>query len=277
VADRPCTTPSCAIPTDAFVCRSCAGQLRADLRAVAKEIVDDLLDTIARLDRIGEPGPRASEIPLPYRPAPAEVARDLHAELATWVRYLGEARGNADWTPVAGAPLGPLPAARMPGDDTVELAWWLDRHLESVRYDVAGGELVDCVGNAVSRARWATDRSDSQYLGPCACSPDERGRPVELYARRGARVVRCRSCPAEFDVAARRGWLLAQAADCLLPAPEMSRALPGLAGQSLTPAMIHGYAHRGRLVPHGRNGLGRPLFRVGDVLDVLHQVAVAAL
>lgn len=271
-----CTTPSCAIPTDAFVCRSCLDQLRSDLRAVP-ELIADLMVTISREDRISDPsGGSTAEIPLPFRPAPAEVGRDLHAELATWVRHLTEERG-IEWRPSPGAPLGPLPTSRLPDDDTVELARWLDRHLQSVAYDVAGGELVDCVGYAVARARRATDRPDSQYLGPCSCGPDERGRPVELYAHRGARRMTCRVCEAEYDVTARRTWLLEQAVDMLLPAPEMSRALPALMpGQPLTPAMIRGYAHRGRLVPHGRNALGRPLYRVGDVLEVLHQTAATA-
>lgn len=272
--DQLCSAPSCAHPATDFVCRSCVDELGRDLRLV-EDLVTDLLVTIAREDRLGEPGPRGAEIPLPYRPDPADVARDLHAELAIWVRHLQSGAGQS-WVPTRNAPLGELPPYRLPGRDTVEAAMWLERHRHTVSIDICGGQIVDCIGYAVRRAERATDRSSVQYLGPCECGPDDQGRPIELYARPGAARCVCRACEAVYDVAPRREWLLEQAADVLRTAPEMSRALPALLGTPLTVNMIHGYAHRGRLVPHGRTPLGQPLFRVGDVMEVLRQVALAA-
>ncbi|MEU8104391.1 hypothetical protein AB0C18_11790 [Nonomuraea muscovyensis] len=59
-----------------------------------------------------------------------------------------------------------------------------------------------------------------------------------------------------------------QVADQLGTATEIARALHGLCANP-TPAMIRGYAHRGHMVNRGHDKTGRPLYRVGDVLDLL--------
>jgi hypothetical protein len=104
---------------------------------------------------------------------------------------------------------------------------------------------------------------------------------VELYARPDLDVIVCRSCKTPHNVAARQGWLLEQAQDQLMQAEHIGRALASL-GKAVTPDMIRGYALRKRIIPHGwkvinsDDGAQRkiPLYRVGEVIAVVHQIAV---
>jgi hypothetical protein len=35
--------------------------------------------------------------------------------------------------------------------------------------------------------------------------------------------------------------------------------------------MIRGYAHRGRILSRGADEIGRPLYRIGDIIDLLNE------
>jgi hypothetical protein len=108
------------------------------------------------------------------------------------------------------------------------------------------------------------------YAGPC----DECG--VDLYAHPKASSVSCRNCARDYDIDSRRKWMLTKAEDQLLTATEMSRALPGLLQQALTASMIRGLAHRGRLTQHPPHHTRPrdPLYRVGDVLELLNEISI---
>jgi hypothetical protein len=56
--------------------------------------------------------------------------------------------------------------------------------------------------------------------------------------------------------------------DHLTYAETIARALSGW-GWKVTSAQIRGYAHRHRLLAHGADEHERPLYRVGDVVDLL--------
>ena len=83
--------------------------------------------------------------------------------------------------------------------------------------------------------------------------------------------MRCPACSTEHDAATRREWLLEAARDQLLHAGWMAAALSALLGEQVTDAQVRGYAHRGRIVAHGTDERGRPVYRVGDVLDMVER------
>ncbi|TQS29145.1 hypothetical protein [Microbispora sp. KK1-11] len=145
------------------------------------------------------------------------------------------------------------------------LALWLLRHRGRLLGHHGAAQAVDELGDAVRQARRAIDLPPGMwYAGPCGVS----GCDADLYARHGARTIRCRTCGATHDASAREAWLMQQVADRLGTATEIARALHGFR-PDLTPSMIRGYAHRGRLLGHGADELGRPLYRVGDVLTLM--------
>lgn len=254
-----CVVENCSYPSpDGRICWTCTGHLRKDL-AAALELTDELAVTISKQDKISDGGRRArGSIPLPYRPDAAEVAWVYQRTLASWVRILD----------------GPAPFAA----STPALADWLTARLDLIRRDPLAGELVDEIAWATNRAFIAIDRPPTlTYLGPCSCSPDARGRPVEIYARPNAVETTCRGCNEVYRVADRREWLLKLAEDQLLTATECSRALPNLMQRPLTAAMVRGYARRGQLTqkpPHPLDPRHDPRYRVGDVLDVLSRIPV---
>jgi hypothetical protein len=102
-----------------------------------------------------------------------------------------------------------------------------------------------------------------------------------LYARLDAAHVVCRDVAHEealsWPVGERRAWLLKSAEDVLATTTEISRALTRYQ-QPVTPSAIRGYVGRKRLGARGSRAVaGRkdpvPLYRLGDVLDILAQQA----
>lgn len=100
------------------------------------------------------------------------------------------------------------------------------------------------------------------FAGPCGeCGQD-------LYAAVGAPLVRCPQCGQVYDTEQRRSWLLELVHDQLATGPEISQALTSLA-LPVTPERIRQWKARNRLLPRGKNQTGRPLYRVGDVAELL--------
>lgn len=181
------------------------------------------------------------------------------------------------------------------------LSKWLLRHPSwmSSNDDAAG--LFDDITAAVRHAkRVVYGPADRIYLGVCSAPVpvpvgDDGDTVIQecphlLYGAKDRAVVVCPECGWESDAEPRRRWMLRRMEDQLLTATELSRALPSYLDQPLTASMVRGYAARGRLVAHGTadaepedgaaEGVlvvaGRrraPRYRVGDVLDVLADVA----
>lgn len=110
------------------------------------------------------------------------------------------------------------------------------------------------------------------YAGPCWEQTAAGRCPGELYAIATSGTVSCPECHFPHVVADRRQWLLREAVDALAHAEMLAAALSVL-DRPITAAMIRGYAHRGRIVAHGADALGRPRYRVGDVLQILEEIA----
>ncbi|GIH69455.1 hypothetical protein [Sphaerimonospora thailandensis] len=262
--------PVCAHPMPGHhrVCRACAAGLARDLADVPS-LALHLDVAIARQARIGDGGGPRSADALPWDERAAEASAVLRSTLVGWVRVL------ADGVRETPGPTCPgdcghrsctyITLAHPPADTLPALSRWLSRHRAWLTGHPAADEAVDEIRAAVRHARRAIDLPPGLwYAGPCGvadCTAD-------LYARHGARVIRCHECRATHDADARQEWLLAQVADHLGTATEIARALHGFQ-HALTPSMVRGYAHRGRLAAHGTDEHGRPLYRVGDVLALV--------
>ncbi len=268
------TTCACGRPVqDAIICQGCSDRLERALGDIPA-LVHDLEITRSRQSRTGGQGigivVRGAERPLPWDQRAAEATDVLRSTLVGWVRVaLNEAHPRP-----ATAPLGLLPhMARF----LLALMPWLRQH-------PTADQAVDELTHAVSNAQHVIDRApDRVYAGPCREEWDaesEGGRgafccTASLYARPGHGVVLCPNCPAEHDVGARRDWLLAMAEDQLATATHLSAALSRL-GYVLAPGTIRAWASKGRLVAHGTNERGHPLYRVGDVRELTVQQALSS-
>lgn len=245
-----CTT-GCGQPSGGYyLCGQCTQRLAFDLRTVG-ELVRYLDGTIARQTANGSGvgvTSRSAERPLPVNLHAADVARDLHNVLGMWFLDIADRLGRA---PVI-------------DNHASAFAAWLLGNVSTLRTHPAADELHDEISDAIARAWRVVDRPPEQrFAGPC----DECGH--DLYGRPNAAELRCGQCGATYDADARRGWLVDQARDQLATASTIARALPALVGQNVTPAMIRGYAHRGRLASKPLDRAGRKRYRVGDVIDLV--------
>lgn len=250
-----CHVDQCGRPVeDAWVCSTCAGDLEADL-AELPALSNDLDLVLARLTAYGDRmmgGPGANRKIIPFDARASDVKNAMHAILVSWTRLCFEERPgiNADW----------------PADEIGHLAVFVLAQVEWLRHHEAGHEAVDEIRGAVERVRLVVDRPpDRWYAGAC----DQCG--VDLYVRVGTFAAVCR-CGSTYDVPTRRSWLLDKAEDVLCNATDMSRALSNL-DQPVTADRIWKWRERGQLLEHARDRRGRPLYRVGDIRDLLARAA----
>lgn len=241
------TCPLCGKPIadTGTVCHACTARTARDLDHIA-EHWHDLQITLTRQDRIGDPAKATAEQPLPFNVTASSVADAIRNTLTTWARDIENARGA---TPPA---------------DTPALARWLGDQTAWLRHRDDGGEAIDELGSCWQLLRGAIDRPPPRaYCGPCdTCGAD-------LYATPGRLTVVCRACEVEYDIRARREWLLSVADDTLAHAGLIARALDEL-GEPVKSERIRQWAARGRLVAKGRDHIGRPLYAVKDVRTLVN-------
>lgn len=240
------------VADQAHACTGCTARAAGQLRTIAQ--VTPAARAVAHGHTSRGPaaagGGFASRVPL-----------DLHAAarldtvtgaLGTWARHIAAERG----------------IARPAGPDLV--AGWLLGHLEWVRHR---GEVVELYDDVDHAARVVVAIADGpapgRYAGPCDTVDPDTGRAcgADVTARPGAGVAVCRQCGARYEVAARQAWMRAQVEDRLARPVEIAGVLLTL-GVPVGYSTVARYAARGLIAAHGHDSDGRPLFRIGDVLDV---------
>lgn len=278
----------CGRPSrDACICTDCAHILDAAIAEVCelRGLAYDLEVALSRQDRIDRPGGNRQQVegddgrqwPGTLRPTAnpfdqrtSVVARNLKGILSRWAHLVAKEQGvYADSNrrgigPVCRRCVHPscraIPAIPKPPDDLAGLATWLRPRVGWLRRHVAGGEAYTEILDAVKQARHVIDRpAERLYAGPCdQCEGD-------LYARPGALIVECHECQLVYEVESRRSWLLKALDDHLVNATQMSRLVSYL-GVRLAPSTIRMYVNKGRIVAHGSDPNGHPLYRLGDVV-----------
>lgn len=270
-----------------YCCGRCGEQLRRALlrlAAMAGDVQDDITKQARHRAKVAAGRP---EPPLPYNPTAADRAWAAGNTVVTWTFHVSAQRG-APTPPRPVRKLGPLcPAGygcrhpscidirtRRIDHPVARAARWLAGHVDWLRHRPESVEAFDELFDACDLVRRAIDSpGDTWYAGPCGEVNDAGDECLaDLYARHEAEVVRCQACGAHHDAVLRREWLLDVAQDTLGTAATLAAAATAL-GRPCTASQIRGYAHRGRLVAHGADVWQRPTYRLGDVLEVLDQVA----
>jgi hypothetical protein len=173
-------------------------------------------------------------------------------------------------------------------DPIVKTATWLAGHVEWMRHRQEADEFLAAVDACTRVVRGlARGPAEQKYLGPCGavldatatpcpegCSCLDACHPVvptgaegqvcdgDVYAQGGSKRGRCRSCGAEVSTGDREAWLDAEVRSQAFRAVQIAEAY------RVNVNTIRSWAARGQLVPHGHDGEDRPLFNVGDVLDL---------
>ena len=259
---------------DGYSCPRCASVAAENLGTVA-EVALAVSDAANRLSSgsggggSGKPGSR-----LPLDLGARSRLDGVEGSLYGWARHVAEERGvRPPGLPVAPKPtIGPVcrtryecthgscKAIRDPAHVPVLLAvvaGWLAGHLDWLAHRPEAGEaFADFTACARALRGVVRGPAEQRFIGPCeACDGD-------VYVRDGADTGRCKNCGHEVDRADREQWLDEVRREWLFTAKDIADAY------GLNVKTIRSWADRGHLIARGADRDGRPLYNVGDVLDL---------
>lgn len=259
-------------------------------------LADHLATTVTRQARI-EPGSGGTERPLVFHEKAAEVRSLLILTLGPWARWLLEHERPQPPAPcphrdpvgadcracaVDAATLQRMATARWRRtaaavtENPAPAAAYLLERLDTIRQQPEASQLHAAVVDVLERVTRVIDRP-GELVAAGACGnelPDGALCPRALYADPAEDHVTCPACEFRWKVAERRAWLLTSAQDSLGTAATISAALTRL-DQPVTVDRIYQWKRRGRLAQHGTDATGAPLYRLGDVVDLLVEAARA--
>jgi hypothetical protein len=262
MTEQVCVT-GCTRPTEDMLCRYCLGELTAALRELVTDgnggrgLIGELGLTLARQHRLtsSPPGistPSATQ-PLPYHEAASEVSMVLVNTITSWARAVAEHN----------------PHLHPPSGSTAAAVAWMAGVPNLLALHPAADDLHGDITAIVARVRRVIDRPpDRIYAGPCETTDDGDVCPEHLYARPGARAVRCGRCGTTYDVDERREWMIDYAADLRITATVALGWARLLLDKDIPRGTWKSWVSRGRIVAHGTDRRGRPTYRFGDVRDL---------
>lgn len=283
VPDTPTPNPGCHVcssPTgdDGNLCRTHTDELARELATLLPHwelrhghrdhvpgLVEELEVTRTRQARITAErhGGRSAERPLPWNEHAAAVASNLNTTVNAWaldVSRIGEDERD--------------PLAEHHYSDTAAVAGWLIRNLRTLRHHPEAGQAYDELLDTIREARRSVDRPlERIFAGPCGEPLDgtvEECRE-DLYAAPGRLTAICRACGARHDMAQRREWMLAALEDQVAYSGLLAGLITSL-GVPIGSSTIRRWASAAggnRIHAVSVDAKRRPLYRIGDVLDVV--------
>jgi hypothetical protein len=275
-----CATCDRPVPGTEYACASCAHRARRHLDQIA-DLAGPARDVAHGQTRRGPAvaGGHSSEARLPINPTARQRFDAAQNAVTTVARHVAETRGMPITDrPAAAGPLCPAAARRLDcwhrSCDTIRetsdalaiAAWWLLGHIDWLRHRPEGPEVFATLEAAAKALARLTDRPpDLVVVGACTCG-------AGLYAQAGAGTVRCRDCGERWDVERSRETLRARLDGMLMTAAEIATmAVVGDpdANRTRVRKLINQWATRRRIIEHGHNAAGDPLYRFGEVMTRL--------
>lgn len=297
----------CSQPTaGARLCARCTKTLDVAIANSRAYIAD--LDTVrtrqSRYSAVAGKTPAGREQPLPVdlrftdaypdpRSSAGEGSRleaDARSTIVGWVRIIIDEHPPVRWAgPVCRNCLhrscNQARLRRAPEDNLISCCHYLQRQLPYIAAAEWAEEILDELLDLERRLCRFVDRpADRWYAGPCTAGLRAMEAAwfcgAELYAVPGRDTVTCRECDWTYPVEERRAWLLAAAEDRLENAATIARAVLVLGQADGTETQlasrIRQWARRRRITVRSTRtieGKLQPLYRVGDVLDLLAEDA----
>lgn len=259
---RACLT-GCGRPTADFLCAGCLGALVGVLRELVSDghggpgLLAELEITLARQDKLGSHpgiGHAATEPALPFRPDASGLASRAGNMITTWARAVHEHN----------------PHLQAPAGTSAQAAGWLAGLPNLLALHPAADELHADLTGLAEEIRGFIDRwPDRVYSGPCGADTDAGPCPGHLYAHAGQGFVTCPACGAQHEVAMRRAWMTGRARDLLVTAPVALGWARLLLDHTIPPGTWRSWLSRRRVLAHGTDQHGRPVYRFGEIVDLI--------
>lgn len=171
---------------------------------------------------------------------------------------------------------------QQPRDTVASVCGWLGSQRNWIAGQMWATDMLDEVLDLERRLRRFVDRpAETVYRGLCGSETDATDGSVivcnqALYAAQDSPFVRCTICGCEYDTEARRKVLLDEAEDREVTVRTLARVLTTLGNVESSEAKLENrinvWVHRGHLKANGQrvvDGRPRPVYRVGDVIDLL--------
>lgn len=220
-----------------------------------------------------------------------EITNDLQG----WVRVIEEERGPDAVSAAIGGRTLPDPLAHA--------ATALGGQLEWLRHRVFADEAMTSIAEAARKvAGIINGPAPGRYAGPCSALVDDPAAPCpvncachngphyacdepggcgsagcgrrtcgqDVTARPGSTIGTCRACGAEYDVDEQQAWMRGEIEGYLARPVEIAGMLLTL-GLKVTYRRIMKFVEKGQLIARGHDEDEQPLFRVGDVLDIVRR------
>lgn len=256
-----CSSPGCdkQAQNDA-VCRSCSDNLFHDLKSIP-DLWAELEITRRRLAKTAheQVGSRSATQPLFWNEEAAQAATDLAAVLNAWALDIHNHGDYSPHDPLAMCILHPAHTAA-----------WLARNFQALLRLEDVGEFTDVLVNAIIRARKVIDRPpDRLFAGRCNTPDQDTGEICRepIYGIPGRETAKCSQCKKQHDLDQRRAAMLANIEDQVAHSGLLSGLVTTL-GVPIASSTIRYYASKGRIKVISVDAQRRPLYRIGEVLDV---------
>lgn len=259
-----CAAAGCGRPTNSNVlCKHCDALLKQHL-AEMPWVFDELRIVLTKRARFtrGGPGGKSQENPMPMNITASQVISEVTKVVNEWQGRLADHVGQ----PV-----------RYPNPITA-VAWMLTAHsFGKTTTWVDTGHMLD----QLTLTRTNADKviygpKDKWFAGICSIVTNDHECDADLYADTDKGDLECWRCGHIHDIANRRAALLKHAENTFATATEAARAVIVWSdyerGENLLVKRIGMWAERKRITQRGtilQDGKHRPLYRIGDILDLL--------
>lgn len=239
---------NCRRDTELFLCQLCTTDLH-DLLGELPWLLTQLEITVTRQDHLnlGIVGKSGNASPSPINVGAMELSRNLRKQLRAIIDELITTGG---WNP--------------PDDHLVNMALWLDYHLNAIACSPMAGQTMRDIRNAHQAILSAINRNLRMYCGPCVhvTAHNRNGQEIEcghdIYALRDSdERVQCPRCKNWVDP--REQLLTTISRRDLLPEEQLLETLDTLgehvprvrlyAWIKANRLQVRGYVHHGRIVP----------------------------
>ncbi|MEV8610242.1 hypothetical protein AB0383_20335 [Amycolatopsis sp. NPDC051373] len=277
--DHVCGVSKCGRPTLDVICSSHTDELVAALMSVATHthpsvpggvlslasslgLWDELEVTLTRQHKLAvvSAGGKSDDTPVMFHEAASEARSGIQRFVWYWAYQFWGFNEHLSSPPKT------VPAA---------CAWLAQFPGLIASLPDAGAMWEDMTRETQNAARVIDAAPSRVYLGQCGGELEIGVCDQHLYSVKGKPTVKCPSCGAVWDAESRQAQLVALVEDKTVNTVEVCRLL-GAIGIEIAQSRVSRYAKARtvggveippRIVPVGRDGRGRPKYRVGDVLN----------